>query len=70
MGEVNIELECEGVDVRPGDYVFGDESGVVIVPQELLDIVMEEAFRIKEREADISRLIEDGIPLSRILGLK
>ncbi|KUK01791.1 MAG: putative demethylmenaquinone methyltransferase, partial [Methanobacteriaceae archaeon 41_258] len=51
-------------------YVFGDESGVVIVPQELLDIVMEEAFRIKEREADISRLIEDGIPLSRILGLK
>jgi len=70
LGEVNIELECEGVDVRPGDYVFGDESGVVIVPQELLDIVMEEAFRIKEREADISRLIEDGIPLSRILGLK
>lgn len=70
LGEVNIELECEGVKVRPGDYVFGDDSGVVVVPQELLDIVMEEALRIREKESDISRQIEDGIPLSRILGLK
>ncbi|BDH79113.1 MAG TPA: RraA family protein [Methanothermobacter sp.] len=70
LGEINIELECEGVKVKPGDYVFGDDSGVVVVPQELLDIVMEEALRIKEKESEIDRRIEDGIPLSRILGLK
>lgn len=32
-----------GVQVRPGDVVFGDRSGVVIIPQEHFDAVLDKA---------------------------
>ncbi|MEN6303621.1 MAG: RraA family protein [Armatimonadia bacterium] len=39
LGKVNIPIQCGGVVVRPGDYVFGDLLGVVVVPpEELLDV--------------------------------
>jgi RraA family protein len=40
-GEINFPVACGGVVVNPGDLVFGDENGVVVVPME--DI--EEAFK-------------------------
>ena len=39
-GEVNFPIACGGVVVNPGDLVFGDENGVVVIPKD--DI--EEAF--------------------------
>ena len=29
----NVPIECGGVTVNPGDIVFGDADGVVIIPQ-------------------------------------
>ena len=34
MVEMDTPVECAGVKVRPGDIVFGDIDGVVIIPQE------------------------------------
>ena len=34
LGRVNVTVSCGGVAVNPGDYVFGDALGVVIVPRE------------------------------------
>lgn len=39
LGKVNLPIQCGGVVVRPGDYVFGDLLGVVIVPPEELLVV-------------------------------
>jgi regulator of RNase E activity RraA len=30
----NVPVECGGIEVRPGDYVFGDEDGVAVAPKE------------------------------------
>lgn len=39
LGKVNVTIHCGGVVVRPGDYVFGDLLGVVVVPpEELLEV--------------------------------
>lgn len=38
------------VDVRPGDWVIGDEDGVVIVPANMLDDVVEYSSRRLQRE--------------------
>lgn len=55
LGRFNIvDFECPvnigGVSVRPGDYVFGDEDGIVFIPAELTLGVLEEAERIVAKE--------------------
>jgi len=42
MVERDVAVECAGVAVRPGDIVFGDVDGVVVIP--------------REREAEVVRL--------------
>ena len=53
----NIMIQFAGVQVRPGDVVIGDRSGVVIIPFDKIDevIVKAEEFFMKEEEmiADI-----------------
>ena len=33
-GELNIPILCGGVEVKPGDHVYGDSDGVVVVSAE------------------------------------
>ena len=32
FGEINAEIQCCGQYIRPGDWIVGDESGVVVIP--------------------------------------
>ncbi|MEW6009890.1 MAG: RraA family protein [Euryarchaeota archaeon] len=68
-GKINIKLDCQGTMVHPGDYLFGDECGVVVVPRENFIEVMEVAEEIKKRENVIVKQIEEGKPLSEILNI-
>ncbi len=70
MGEINAEITCGGQVVRPGDYVVGDDSGVVIIPKER---AYEIARRAKEVEKGETRLFEEirrGKTLSEVANLK
>lgn len=63
-GRFNIvDFECPvnigGVSVNPGDYVFGDEDGVVIIPKELTLEVLVEAEKIVAKEAVIREQIAE-----------
>ena len=40
----NVTIECGGVTVNPGDIVFGDADGVVVIPQAVEIDVLEAAF--------------------------
>jgi 4-hydroxy-4-methyl-2-oxoglutarate aldolase len=46
----NVMIEFAGVQVRPGDVVMGDRSGVVVVPQEKLDEVIVKAEEMYAKE--------------------
>ena len=37
---IDVPIECAGVRVRPGDLVFGDADGVVVVPAEVEERVL------------------------------
>lgn len=45
MMEIDRPMQCGGVTVRPGDIVFGDVDGLVVIPQEIEQQVFEAAFR-------------------------
>ncbi|MGD9495417.1 MAG: RraA family protein [Armatimonadota bacterium] len=50
LGEIRIPICCAGVVVNPGDWVFGDRLGVVVVPPEMLAETVEQARAIIEKE--------------------
>ena len=48
-----IEVTFAGLAVRPGDLVFGDENGVLIVPRDRIEAVLETAELVeRHRRAD------------------
>lgn len=59
-GELNVPIALAGMPVQPGDLVVGDENGVMVVPYDSVDSVLNAAQRIKEREQMIVAQIERG----------
>ena len=51
------EIEIEGVSVATGDYVVGDADGVVVIPRDLIETVLEEAEALVGTE----NLIRDAV---------
>jgi len=56
----NVTVQFGGVQVRPGDYVIADRSGVVIVPLEKIDEVLPKAEELFQKEEDMIREIKNG----------
>ncbi|WMW26094.1 3-hexulose-6-phosphate synthase [Methanolobus sediminis] len=70
FGEINSEIVCGNQTVNPGDYIVGDDSGVVVIPKER---AYEIARRAKEVEKTEQRLFEEirrGATLSEVMKLK
>ena len=55
MNAYDVEIECGGVPVRPGDLIFGDADGVVVIPADIAPQVIQKALNKVEGE-DHSRL--------------
>ncbi len=47
----NVPVEIAGVTVLPGDWIYADASGAVVIPPADLGEILEEAARIEERDA-------------------
>ena len=56
--EVNGEIQCGGVLVRPGDAIVGDDDGSVVVPRGIVEEVVAMALRHKEVEELVQAQIE------------
>jgi 4-hydroxy-4-methyl-2-oxoglutarate aldolase len=63
MVQRDVPVECAGVKVRDGDFVFGDVDGVVIIPQERAAEVL---ARAKEKVAGEGRT-RDELRQGRLL---
>ena len=56
--QVNDAIQCGGVLVRPGDALVGDDDGVVVVPQSIVDEVIEIAHQREEVEEVVKAQLE------------
>jgi len=70
LGEIGAEITCGGQIVRTGDWVIGDDSGVVVVPQEIAQEIANRALDVKEQENRIREEIKQGGSLGTVLKVK
>lgn len=54
-------IEIGGVWVEPGDLIFGDLDGVVVVPRRVEDEVIEQALEKAKKENVVRKAIEAGM---------
>lgn len=66
-GEFQVPVQCGGAIVHPGDWVVGDEDGVVVVPQDRLESVIEAAKRLAVVEKKIEDEVAKGKDLATLL---
>ena len=69
-GEIGCEVQCGGKRVRNGDWIVGDDNGVVVVPKEEAQEIANRAIHVMERENRIREEIRRGSTLSAVLDLK
>lgn len=59
--DFRVPAEIEGVQVTPGDLVFGDVDGVLVVPRSIEDEVLEAALVKANAENTTRAAIEEGM---------
>ena len=70
FGEIGAEITCGNQPIRTGDWIIGDDSGVVVVPQEIAQEIANRALDVKEQENRIREEIKHGGSLGSVLKLK
>lgn len=68
-GQINTKINLESIEVNPGDYILGDECGVVLIPQDVFEDVIKIIWEIKNSEKDIISQISRGKSLLEILNM-
>jgi 3-hexulose-6-phosphate synthase / 6-phospho-3-hexuloisomerase len=69
LGEINTEISCCGQTVRPGDWITGDESGVVVIPAERAYEIARRALEVRKTEERVREEIRRGSTLSEVAQL-
>ena len=55
----NVPVICGGITVNPGDLIVADYDGVVVVPKDNVDAVLEKTEEIESREAEQTKYIKE-----------
>ncbi|MBE0517215.1 MAG: bifunctional hexulose-6-phosphate synthase/ribonuclease regulator [Methanophagales archaeon] len=69
FGEINAEITCGGAEVKPGDWIIGDDNGVVVVPKERAYEIARRAKEVWKAEERVREEIKRGKTLSQVLDL-
>jgi regulator of RNase E activity RraA len=59
--DLDVPVEIGGVVFAPGDLVFADEDGVVVVPRRVEDAVIRRAWEKVHAEDQVRKAIEGGM---------
>jgi RraA family protein len=59
-GEINFPIQCGGIVVSPGDLIFADNNGVVVVPQEIAPELLKRCQEKSEKESSYVASVKRG----------
>lgn len=61
VSDFRCVIEIDGVRIEPGDLIFGDLDGVVVIPREFEDEVIPRALEKARGEKTVRQAIEGGM---------
>lgn len=68
QGDINVDVSCGGVPVRPGDVILADENGIVVIPPCDLEGLLAVAEPRQQRETWLRHELMAGRALSELSG--
>lgn len=60
---VNTPVQLSDIPVYPGDIILGDDTGAVVIPQDMAEEAARIAEEIEEKEQSIFKLVSQGMAL-------
>jgi len=69
FGEIGVPIKIEGVLIEPGDWIVGDDDGVVVIPKARAVEICNRAMDVLEKENRLRREIDEGSTLSQVAQL-
>ena len=66
INECQIPVVLDGVTINPGNYIFGDCDGVVIIPKDLIEEVLDRAFALIKDEDRVRDGLLSGDSLEKV----
>jgi 3-hexulose-6-phosphate synthase/6-phospho-3-hexuloisomerase len=70
LGEIGVDVVVGGQRVRPGDWIVGDLSGLVVIPRERAQEIANRALDVLEHENRVREEIQRGSTLSAVQKLE
>ena len=64
--QMDVPVMCGGVEVKPGDWVFGDIDGVVVIPDDLAAQTLQHALDKVEGEDTVREELAAGQPMKDV----
>lgn len=58
--DTDITIACGGATVQPGDVIVGDGDGVIVIPQSLVEEVLDEAYKQEIQDGWVVERIAEG----------
>ena len=70
LGTVGERISCGGITVEPGDWIVGDDDGVVVVARAYAQRLVEAGLAIEDKERNIAARIDAGERIADILNFR
>lgn len=68
-GDVNVSIQCAGVTVSPGDIVVVDGNGVVVVPMNDAEDILQKSQRLLRKEHILQEKIKGGKTIGELVNI-
>lgn len=66
INECQIPVTLDGVTINPGDYIFADIDGTVIIPRDIIEEVLDGAFETCRKEDQVRDGLLNGASLEQV----
>jgi len=66
-GEINSVIQCGGVNISPGDIIYGDDNGIIVIENDVnIDNLIEKAKEKEQKEPLLKKELDNGTPLASL----